>query len=37
MSALDDLLVVQAHDTAIDQLRHRRQTLPERSSISDAN
>jgi predicted nucleic acid-binding Zn-ribbon protein len=30
MSVLEDLLVVQSHDTAIDQLRHRRATLPER-------
>lgn len=29
MGALDDLLVVQQHDTRADQLRHRRSTLPE--------
>jgi predicted nucleic acid-binding Zn-ribbon protein len=33
VSAFDDLLVVQDHDTAIDQLRHRRATLPERSQL----
>ena len=33
MSAFDDLLVVQDHDTRIDQLRHRRDTLPERARL----
>jgi predicted nucleic acid-binding Zn-ribbon protein len=28
------LLAVQRHDTAIDQLRHRRETLPERGALS---
>ncbi len=31
---LQALLVVQAHDTAADQLRHRRATLPERASLA---
>ncbi len=35
MSQLEDLLVVQAHDTTLDQLRHRRTTLPERSALQD--
>jgi hypothetical protein len=35
MSSLDDLLVVQEHDTTADQLRHRQQTLPERQAVSD--
>jgi uncharacterized protein len=35
MSALADLLVVQEHDTAADQLRHRQQTLPERTQVSE--
>jgi hypothetical protein len=35
MSSLDDLLVVQEHDTAADQLRHRQETLPERQAVSD--
>ena len=34
MSELDDLLVVQGHDTNLDQLRHRRRTLPERASLA---
>lgn len=34
MSALESLLVVQEHDTALDQLRHRRATLPERSHLA---
>jgi predicted nucleic acid-binding Zn-ribbon protein len=33
MSGLDDLLVVQGHDTTLDQLRHRRETLPERAAL----
>ena len=36
MTSLEQLLVVQAHDTALDQLRHRRATLPERELISGA-
>lgn len=35
MSALADLLVVQEHDTVIDQLRHRRETLPERAALRE--
>ncbi len=35
MGDLDQLLVVQEHDTRLDQLRHRRQTLPERSSVAE--
>lgn len=34
MSALENLLVVQEHDTALDQLRHRRATLPERAHLA---
>jgi predicted nucleic acid-binding Zn-ribbon protein len=33
VTAFDDLLVVQDHDTAIDQLRHGRATLPERGQL----
>ena len=35
MSALEALLQVQDHDTRIDQLRHRRQTLPEKTELAD--
>jgi predicted nucleic acid-binding Zn-ribbon protein len=35
MSALDDLLVLQEHDTVIEQLRHRRETLPERGALRE--
>ena len=35
MSALDDLLAVQALDTTLDQLRHRRTNLPERTELKD--
>src|SRR5688500_5939904 len=35
MSALDDLLAVQAIDTTLDQLRHRRVHLPERDELKD--
>jgi predicted nucleic acid-binding Zn-ribbon protein len=34
MTDLHDLLVLQQHDTAADQLRHRRATLPERALVS---
>jgi predicted nucleic acid-binding Zn-ribbon protein len=34
MTDLHDLLVLQQHDTAVDQLRHRRATLPERTLVS---
>ncbi|HEY6532814.1 MAG TPA: C4-type zinc ribbon domain-containing protein [Acidimicrobiales bacterium] len=33
MSDLDDLLALQANDTTADQLRHRRETLPQRSRL----
>ena len=33
MASLDQLLVLQEHDTAIDQLHHRRATLPERAEL----
>ncbi|MEJ7584946.1 MAG: hypothetical protein WKF43_12900 [Acidimicrobiales bacterium] len=36
MSALEQLLVVQDHDTRADQLRHRRTALPERSALVEA-
>jgi predicted nucleic acid-binding Zn-ribbon protein len=36
MSVFDALLEVQAHDTASDQLRHRRQSLPERAQVAAA-
>jgi len=34
---LDRLLEVQQHDTVVDQLRHRRATLPERSELTDVH
>jgi uncharacterized protein len=34
MTDLHDLLVLQRHDTAADQLRHRRASLPERTLVS---
>jgi predicted nucleic acid-binding Zn-ribbon protein len=34
MTALDDLLVVQEHDTTADVLRHRQETLPERGQVT---
>jgi uncharacterized protein len=33
MASLDQLLVLQEHDTAVDQLHHRRATLPERGEL----
>jgi predicted nucleic acid-binding Zn-ribbon protein len=36
MSALEQLLVVQEHDSAADHLRHRRAALPEREVLSRA-
>ena len=36
MTSLDVLLTVQALDTKVDQLRHRRVTLPEREQLSSA-
>ena len=35
MSDLDQLLELQANDTHVDQLRHRRETLPERAKLVD--
>lgn len=35
MSALQRLLALQEHDTALDQLRHRRSTLPERAAVAE--
>lgn len=35
MSSLEDLLVVQGHDTVLDQLRHRRAALPERTAVQE--
>lgn len=34
MATFDDLLVVQGHDTTIDQLRHRRASLPELADLA---
>jgi uncharacterized protein len=36
MSRWDDLLAVQGHDTTIDQLEHRRRTLPQRAELDAA-
>lgn len=36
MSRWDDLLAVQEHDTTIDQLEHRRRTLPARAQLEAA-
>lgn len=36
MTALSDLLAVQGHDTTLDQLRHRRSALPERTGRKEA-
>lgn len=35
MKSLEPLLAVQDHDLALDRLRHRRATLPERAAIAD--
>ncbi|HVM10115.1 MAG TPA: C4-type zinc ribbon domain-containing protein [Acidimicrobiales bacterium] len=35
MSALEDLLDVQDHDLRIDQLRHRKATLPEKAELTE--
>jgi predicted nucleic acid-binding Zn-ribbon protein len=35
MASLDQLLVLQEHDTAADQLEHRRATLPERTQLEE--
>ena len=34
MSAFEDLLTLQNHDSAVDRLRHRRATLPERAELA---
>ena len=36
MDSLDPLLVVQEHDLALDRLRHRHATLPERAAVAAA-
>ncbi len=36
MTSLEQLLVVQEHDSALDQLRHRRATLPDRQVLTRA-
>lgn len=36
MSRWDDLLAVQEHDTALDQLNHRRRTIPARADLDAA-
>ena len=36
MAGLHDLLTLQDHDTAADRLRHRRDTLPERAALAEA-
>lgn len=35
MTVLEQLLAVQEHDTHLDQLRHRHETLPERAALAD--
>lgn len=35
MGSLEHLLEVQGHDTALDQLRHRRASLPERAQLAE--
>ncbi|MBV8559155.1 MAG: hypothetical protein JO050_00180 [Acidimicrobiia bacterium] len=35
MSALEDLLVVQEHDSAVDRLRHRLDTLPAKTQLAE--
>lgn len=35
MGRFEDLLEVQAHDTSLDQLRHRRASLPERAQLGE--
>jgi len=34
VAAFDDLLKLQTHDSAVDRLRHRRSTLPERADLT---
>ena len=35
MAALEDLLVVQEHDSASDRLRHRKETLPFQARLAE--
>jgi len=35
MPALEDLLVVQEHDSAVDRLRHRKETLPAQARLAE--
>ncbi|SRR5581483_3425325 len=35
MSALEDLLVVQEHDSAADRLRHKKETLPDQARLAE--
>lgn len=35
MSVLEDLLVVQEHDSAADRLRHKKETLPEQARLAE--
>jgi len=35
MGVLEDLLVVQEHDSAVDRLRHRRESLPEAARLAE--
>ncbi len=35
MGPLDTLLEIQAHDTAVDQIRHRRAAIPERAELEE--
>jgi len=35
MSVLEDLLVVQDHDSAVDRLRHRLETLPDKARLAE--
>src|SRR5690349_3206822 len=37
MSALEDLLVVQEHDSAADRLRHKLDTLPEKTRLAEVD
>jgi len=37
MSALEDLLVIQEHDSAADRLRHRLETLPEKTRLAEVD
>lgn len=35
MAVLEDLLVVQEHDSAVDRLRHKKETLPEQARLAE--